>query len=995
MRSPTRLLRPALAALALALALIGAAVPAAFADPAPVVVSLQFDDGTADHAQAASILDAHGLDGTFFINSARPGQPGYLGWSEIDALAAAGHEIGGHTLTHANVPSVPATEQLREVCNDRAALLSRGYAVTSFAYPFGATSAAAANVVRDCGYNSGRKVSGIVSAGGCSGCAWAETMPPADPYLTRIPQSVRSTTTLSEIQSYVTAARDHGGGWIQIVMHRICDACAEFAVTAARLDALASWLADEQAAGAVALRTIDAVIGGPLRPAVLGPAAPPPVRQTNGLVNPSLEDDANADATPDCWTHAAFGTSTATWARTPAAFAGSWADRVDVTSITSGARRLLVAQDNGTCAPSVSPGHRYTVTAAYRGTAIPRFIAYRRLTGGFWTYWTQSGDQPAASEWRRESWTTPVVPADTSAISVGLSVAGLGSLSMDDLAVRDADGAAPVVSLTSPADGIRTDDPVTLAADATDASGVDEVAFLVDGAVFARRTSPPYTATLDQPVTAEQSVTIRARAVDSAGNVSETPPRTVVLVPPDTTPPTSAAACDGGSCAVTWLPSPTSIALSADDGPGTGVQEIRYTTDGSDPGPGTGTVYTGPFEITETTDLAWLAIDNEGNAEAVQRMTLAIDADAPQASISCDLAACVEGWRSTPTTIAVTASDVGTGVAEVRYTTDGSTPTHQNGTVYDQPFTISQSADVRVRVWDAAGNASPVLGHDVRIDALAPDSSATCQPAPCPTGPAARKGSVTVTLAATDIASGVDQLLVRVDGPGGPGAWQPYGGPLTITDPSTVRYRAVDVAGNAEPEHALGLVVDSRAPTIVLDEPAPEGIVSGETYIRSTPADDQGVARVRFYLDGQQLGSRTAAPYRWKWDTRTAADGAHTVRVVAEDVAGNTTSTADVAVTVLNFAPAVSITLNEPLPGAVVTGSAVYLRATPIATLGVARVRFFLDGRQLGSRIAEPWRWKWDTRTATNGPHLLRVVAEDTLGRSGTSTDVQVVVANP
>ncbi len=246
MRPLSRLLRSALAVTALVLATVGACAPFATADPPPVVVSLEFDDGTADHVQAASILDAHGLDGTFFINSSRPGQAGYVTWPQVDALAAAGHEIGGHTLTHANVPSIPATEQLREVCDDRAALLARGYAVTSFAYPFGATSAAAADVVRDCGYNSGRKVSGIVSAGGCSNCAWAESIPPADPYLTRIPQSVRSTTTLGEIQDYVTNARAHGGGWIQIVMHRVCDACTEFSITAERLDALAAWLDDEQ-----------------------------------------------------------------------------------------------------------------------------------------------------------------------------------------------------------------------------------------------------------------------------------------------------------------------------------------------------------------------------------------------------------------------------------------------------------------------------------------------------------------------------------------------------------------------------------------------------------------------------------------------------------------------------------------------------------------------------------------------------------------------------
>ena len=57
-----------------------------------------------------------------------------------------------------------------------------------------------------------------------------------------------------------------------------------------------AWLDDEQAAGRVVVRTVDSVIGGAVRPGVAGPAAPPPVRQANGLANPSLEADVDAFA---------------------------------------------------------------------------------------------------------------------------------------------------------------------------------------------------------------------------------------------------------------------------------------------------------------------------------------------------------------------------------------------------------------------------------------------------------------------------------------------------------------------------------------------------------------------------------------------------------------------------------------------------------------------------------------------------------------------------
>ncbi len=58
-----------------------------------------------------------------------------------ELAAGGGHEIGGHTLTHVDLVTVPATEARRQICDDRAALVAMGFPVTSFAYPFGSTDA--------------------------------------------------------------------------------------------------------------------------------------------------------------------------------------------------------------------------------------------------------------------------------------------------------------------------------------------------------------------------------------------------------------------------------------------------------------------------------------------------------------------------------------------------------------------------------------------------------------------------------------------------------------------------------------------------------------------------------------------------------------------------------------------------------------------------------------------------------------------------------------
>jgi peptidoglycan/xylan/chitin deacetylase (PgdA/CDA1 family) len=66
---------------------------------APTVVSIEFDDGYSDQYQALSMLSAHNMHATFFINSGSPGQQNYMTWSQLHDLTSAGNEIGGHTVS--------------------------------------------------------------------------------------------------------------------------------------------------------------------------------------------------------------------------------------------------------------------------------------------------------------------------------------------------------------------------------------------------------------------------------------------------------------------------------------------------------------------------------------------------------------------------------------------------------------------------------------------------------------------------------------------------------------------------------------------------------------------------------------------------------------------------------------------------------------------------------------------------------------------------------
>ena len=151
----------ALAAAAVACVVAAMVLPSAAPAGSPrLVVSLTFDDGYANQFTAAApILAAHGMQGTFFVPSGFVGSSVYMSWSQVSALAAAGNEVGGHTVDHVDLTSVTASQARQEICADRNTLLQHGLAVTDFAYPFGNFNAAAESIVQECGYNSARTTS--------------------------------------------------------------------------------------------------------------------------------------------------------------------------------------------------------------------------------------------------------------------------------------------------------------------------------------------------------------------------------------------------------------------------------------------------------------------------------------------------------------------------------------------------------------------------------------------------------------------------------------------------------------------------------------------------------------------------------------------------------------------------------------------------------------------------------------------------------------------
>jgi len=179
---------------------------------------------------------------------------------------------------------------------------------------------------------------------------------------------------------------------------------------------------------------------------VVPPQASPPPATGNLIKNSSLEQLRTSGTTsePICFQQAGtdVANNVATWSITPDAHTGNVAERVDVTSWSSGDRKLVVSQRSAetTCLASATPGTRYSAWVWYKGawsysgpTPTKVSIAtYYRNSAGTWTYWAASPTYAPSSAWNLANFVTPPLPAGATAVSFGLAINGKGTLVTDD-----------------------------------------------------------------------------------------------------------------------------------------------------------------------------------------------------------------------------------------------------------------------------------------------------------------------------------------------------------------------------------------------------------------------------------------------------------------------------------------------------------------------------------------------------------------------------------
>jgi peptidoglycan/xylan/chitin deacetylase (PgdA/CDA1 family) len=102
-------------------------------------VILTFDDGyKSQYTTVKPILDKYGYKGTFYVvcNYAQKDDKVRMNWNETQELQKQGHDIESHSMSHADLTEIPAYRVDIEIGVSKQCLVSHGFNVTSFAYPF-------------------------------------------------------------------------------------------------------------------------------------------------------------------------------------------------------------------------------------------------------------------------------------------------------------------------------------------------------------------------------------------------------------------------------------------------------------------------------------------------------------------------------------------------------------------------------------------------------------------------------------------------------------------------------------------------------------------------------------------------------------------------------------------------------------------------------------------------------------------------------------------
>jgi peptidoglycan/xylan/chitin deacetylase (PgdA/CDA1 family) len=195
------------------------------------VVSLTFDDQWEDEwLYGQPLMQQYGFLGTYYVITS-DSDNGYgccMSWAQLDTLEAQGNDVGGQTIDHPDLTSLTVAQMQAELCGSRQDMINNGIPdPVSMAYPFGDYNTTVESVAGQCGWLTARVGGGISNSNTTPTAPYVETIPPQNPLALRtIAVDAAADENLPDLEAFVDAASAHGGGWLPITFHDVCDANA-------------------------------------------------------------------------------------------------------------------------------------------------------------------------------------------------------------------------------------------------------------------------------------------------------------------------------------------------------------------------------------------------------------------------------------------------------------------------------------------------------------------------------------------------------------------------------------------------------------------------------------------------------------------------------------------------------------------------------------------------------------------------------------------------
>ena len=215
-------------------------------------------------------------------------------------------------------------------------------------------------------------------------------------------------------------------------------------------------------------------------------------------------------------------------------------------------------------------------------------------------------------------------------------------------------------------------------------------------------------------------------------------------------------------------------------------------------------------------------------------------------------------------------------------------------------------------------------------------------------------------------------------------------------DPGRTYYFAVtayNTSGIESTYSNLVTILESVPPAVTLSSPANNATVSGTVSVTASVSDNVGVTKTEFYVNGVLQFTDTTSPYLYSWNTSLLAAGTYSLMGKVYDAAGNSGTSATVAVKVIKDTTVPTVSLTAPANNATVSGK-VTITASASDNVGLSSLVIYLNGTPLVAGNVSPLSFTWDTTSVANGTYTLVAKAYDTSDNVSSSAGNVVTVSN-